>query len=461
MAHFEIHVLNFNGQRHLERCLNSLQKIDSGGHYVHVNVVDNGSSDNSKEFVKSNFPTVSFIELGENLGFSGGNNQGSIRAAERARAELGRSPDYDVFLNNDTEVTKDWLINAAKVLESEPEVGIVGSKALFMDRFISLRIKVTPPFKPSNSGSSDSRILGCFVKTPLEGENLKNDPLRTRWKNAWGPEPGGRWLSDESTILIPIADNNCDSQLNLSLRTLAEHADEIKFEFFLNNSAIPLMLRNCRGGDELNIEFKFSKRDYVSVIQNSGCFVTPTWESGDLGFGDIDNSKDTSASEVSAICGVSMFIRHSLFQKLGGFDARYFAYFEDTDLSVRARLAGFKCKIVPSSVLYHLHCGSSGGEWSPTFSKLVAFSHLLFTSKFAPKEVWQERLTELKRASKEQFEVYLQTKDLDHTPQFRTYLSYLKKPHVFQINRFKRAHYSSALENYPFSFKDKVLGSAE
>jgi GT2 family glycosyltransferase len=149
-----------------------------------------------------------------------------------------------------------------------------------------------------------------------------------------------------------------------------------------------------------------------------------------------------------------MFIRHALFAKLGGFDSRYFAYFEDADLSVRAHLEGFKCKVVPNSVLYHLHCGSSGGEWSATFSRLVAFSHLLFTSKFAPKNVWQSRLSELKRAAKEQFEVYLQTKDLNSTPQLRAYLNYLKKPHVFQVNRFKRGRHSVALEKYPFSSKD-------
>jgi GT2 family glycosyltransferase len=38
---------------------------------------------------------------------------------------------------------------------------------------------------------------------------------------------------------------------------------------------------------------------------------------------------------------------------LGGFDARFFMYLEDTDLSLRAALAGYHCRFVPESVVYH------------------------------------------------------------------------------------------------------------
>lgn len=456
MAHFEVHVLNYNGAGFLERCLSSLQSVKTDNHYVHINVVDNGSTDNSKELVEREFPNVSFVALGKNLGFSEGNNQGSIRAAQRSRAEFGRTQDYDVFLNNDTEVTSDWLIEAAKVLEAEPDVGIVGSKALFMDRFISLGVKVTPPFIPSNMGSDDKRILGCFVNTPLDGFNIKKDPVRTRWVNAYPQESGGRWISPQSSILVPILDPDTNCKLFFSLRTIKEHAENVKIEFYLNNSITPFFVKESKGGENEEFEFEFSTSDYVSVIQNMGNFITPNWDAGDLGFGELNSSQIKAPYEVSAVCGVSLFIRHELFAKLKGFDPRYFAYFEDIDLSVRSYLAGYKCKIVPNSVLYHVHCGSSGGEWSPTFSRLVAFSHLLFTSKFATIPTWQARLEELKKASKDQFEIYLQRKDLNLTPQLRTYLSYLKMPHVFKYNRYKRKRFEMMLDNYPFSTKNSL-----
>ena len=46
-----------------------------------------------------------------------------------------------------------------------------------------------------------------------------------------------------------------------------------------------------------------------------------------------------------------MCIRDS--DTVGGFDVDYFAYFEDVDWGFRAQLAGFRCRYVPSALLYH------------------------------------------------------------------------------------------------------------
>ncbi len=56
---------------------------------------------------------------------------------------------------------------------------------------------------------------------------------------------------------------------------------------------------------------------------------------------------------VAAVSGAAFAIRRDLFQALGGFDESFFLYLEDTDLSLRAQLAGYTCAYVPSSVVYH------------------------------------------------------------------------------------------------------------
>jgi hypothetical protein len=58
-------------------------------------------------------------------------------------------------------------------------------------------------------------------------------------------------------------------------------------------------------------------------------------------------------AEVSAVSGAAFAIRKDLYQALGGFDAELFLYMEDTDLSWRARLAGWRILYVPSSIVYH------------------------------------------------------------------------------------------------------------
>lgn len=56
---------------------------------------------------------------------------------------------------------------------------------------------------------------------------------------------------------------------------------------------------------------------------------------------------------VGAISGAAFAMRRELFYRLGGFDGSFFLYMEDTDLSWRARLAGYTCLYVPDAVVYH------------------------------------------------------------------------------------------------------------
>jgi hypothetical protein len=59
------------------------------------------------------------------------------------------------------------------------------------------------------------------------------------------------------------------------------------------------------------------------------------------------------AEDVAAVSGAAFVIRRDLFEALGGFDEDFFLYMEDTDLSLRARLAGYICRYVPDSIVYH------------------------------------------------------------------------------------------------------------
>jgi len=67
----------------------------------------------------------------------------------------------------------------------------------------------------------------------------------------------------------------------------------------------------------------------------------------------IDRSTFSDLVEVDAVSGAAFVIRKDVFEALGGFDEAFFLYMEDTDLSWRARLAGYKCFYVPQSIVYH------------------------------------------------------------------------------------------------------------
>lgn len=57
--------------------------------------------------------------------------------------------------------------------------------------------------------------------------------------------------------------------------------------------------------------------------------------------------------EVAAVSGAAFAIRRELFELLGGFDETMFLYVEDTDLSLRARLAGWRSVCAPESIVRH------------------------------------------------------------------------------------------------------------
>lgn len=72
-----------------------------------------------------------------------------------------------------------------------------------------------------------------------------------------------------------------------------------------------------------------------------------------LGDYEIDRGQHNQEKEVFSPRGACMLIRRNLFEKLGGFDKDFFAYFEETDLAWRVWLAGYRIVYIPRSVIYH------------------------------------------------------------------------------------------------------------
>lgn len=114
---------NWNGQHLLKDCLKSLSCQSFKD--FEIILVDNASTDESLEYVVKNFPHVRIVKLEKNFGFARAINEG-VKIS---------SANYVVFLNNDTEVTKDWLENLINCAKRHPEAVSVNSKLLnYYDR---------------------------------------------------------------------------------------------------------------------------------------------------------------------------------------------------------------------------------------------------------------------------------------------------------------------------------------
>lgn len=100
-------------------CLKSIaERLDDRVTYE-VILVNNGSTDQTTKL--GDIPGIIFVNNPENLGFVGGCNSGIAVAKGK----------YLVFLNNDAEVTPDWLYELVRTIESDKNIGIVGSKIIY------------------------------------------------------------------------------------------------------------------------------------------------------------------------------------------------------------------------------------------------------------------------------------------------------------------------------------------
>jgi GT2 family glycosyltransferase len=88
-----------------------------------VTVVDNGSTDGSVDYLRERWPDVRVVELPENSGFPSAINRG-------VEASRGR---YVALLNNDVELSSDWLELLVRELAGDPGVGFVTGKIMRYD----------------------------------------------------------------------------------------------------------------------------------------------------------------------------------------------------------------------------------------------------------------------------------------------------------------------------------------
>jgi len=93
--------------------------------------------------------------------------------------------------------------------------------------------------------------------------------------------------------------------------------------------------------------------DEPDVIQTAGGMLGSSWSAGLLGNNEPDRGQFPEPHVVEWISGCAMLIRRSLLEQIGCFDERFFMYWEEIDLCLRARRAGWRLMQVPQAKLWH------------------------------------------------------------------------------------------------------------
>jgi len=213
-------IVNYNGCHLLKDCLSSLKEANFSNYEIIL--VDNNSTDDSIQFVKSNYPSITIIKLDKNYGFAKPNNVGAKKA----------KGDFLLFLNNDTKVTANFISELYDAI------------------------------------NRDSTVAIC-----------------------------------QSLLLKPNGDVD-------------------------------------------------SSGDYIDSI----------------GISFSSHNRPDKIIEIFSAKSASMLMRKDVFEKLNGFDEKFFAIFEDVDLGWRARILGYKIILCPNSIVYHV-----GGQTIKNINKLLTF----------------------------------------------------------------------------------------
>ena len=116
-------IVNWNTRAHLQGCLQSV--VDHGLRQasMEIVVVDNGSSDGSREMVRDEWPTIRLLENAENEGFSRANNRG-------IRASTG---EFLLLINSDARLRPGALDEMLRVMRSDERAAVVGPRLEFGD----------------------------------------------------------------------------------------------------------------------------------------------------------------------------------------------------------------------------------------------------------------------------------------------------------------------------------------
>lgn len=115
-------ILNWNGRKMLEKFLPSV--VSHSMPTAEVIIADNGSSDDSIDFLKTAYPQLRIIALDKNYGFAEGYNL----ALKQIEA------DYYVLLNDDVEVTPNWIAPVIEQMEHDDTIAVAQPKLLMYDQ---------------------------------------------------------------------------------------------------------------------------------------------------------------------------------------------------------------------------------------------------------------------------------------------------------------------------------------
>ena len=125
----------------------------------------------------------------------------------------------------------------------------------------------------------------------------------------------------------------------------------------------------------------------VRVLNHAGSFLRAHGVAGEYGFGAPDDGRFDGPREPFGFSGTAPVFRAETLHRIGAFAPRFFAYNEDTDWCLRARLSGLRIAYDPAVTVTHRLSATSGGTAAERVRRLAQRNALLCLARNAPPSV--------------------------------------------------------------------------
>lgn len=132
---------------------------------------------------------------------------------------------------------------------------------------------------------------------------------------------------------------------------------------------------------------RYEKHDLGKVLWYAGGFIDfANAKSVHTGVDEVDKGQYDKDQRVDFATGCCMLFKKEVLEKVGLFDEQYFLYYEDADISMRIKKAGFSIFYAPKAIIYHYNASSSGGpgRGNELQDYFLTRNQMLFGMKYAP-----------------------------------------------------------------------------
>ena len=251
----------------------------------------------------------------------------------------------------------------------------------------------------SVDGSIEKIEAYCAGTLPVESPFVASDPgskpVRFERISACDAEAratGGMPVANSSVVVIENDRNLGFAEANNQGTRFALAIRSPEFCLFLNNDTVvdPALLDEFVGAAARHPDAGFfgpktyyydheGRRDVINFAGGSLDLVHG--ETRHIGLNEVDRGQCDLEREVDWVEGSCLLARSALLEEIGLLDPAYFAYFEENDLIMRGRLAGYAAVYVPAARLWHKVSASS--KRSPTKLYYLTRNRLWFVRRYA------------------------------------------------------------------------------